>query len=78
MLWLWLKKTKNMDNFETNFHRMFKVLLSIIAIVFAMMMTGIIFAIVLFSKGCTAINDHGLKGVVEQVWNGPTNSTNTP
>jgi len=52
----------------------------VIVLIMVGLVAVFIFALGLVIKGCTAIQQHGLKNVVEQVWNGPTNtvtSTNT-
>lgn len=65
------------DNFERDFKRMdrtfnvlFYVIVTFIAIVFLAMVCFWVWA-------GTGIAKHGLKGVVEQVWNGPNPTSNS-
>ena len=49
----------------------------VIVLIMVGLVAVFIFTLGLVIKGCTAIQRHGLKNVVEQVWNGPTNATPT-
>ncbi len=56
---------------------LFKLVSGFIAFVFAVIIAIWIAVAVLLNKGCHAIQDKGLKGITEQVWNG-TNTVNDP
>lgn len=64
------------DNFDRNFNRMFKLVSAFIATVFALIVLYFIFFIFIGVKGCNSVKENGLKDTMEQVWNGPTRTTN--
>jgi len=52
---------------------MFSFVPKFIIFVFILMLVGFIAGGVLLVKGCNKVGKHGLKSVIGDVWNGPTN-----
>lgn len=63
----------NTDNFD-NFHNFVQRMIAIIfGIVLTLIVGGVIIVPIIVFNGCQAVEKHGVKGVVEEIWNGPTN-----
>ena len=65
--------TMNYSHHDRSFNRISGIFWVIFT--FAAIIIITVFGIVILAgiKGCQEVGDHGLKGVVESVWNGPTN-----
>ena len=60
------------ENFDADFNRMRKLVMGFIMTVLVVMVLGFISIVVIGIFSAKEINEKGLKGVIERVWNGKT------